>query len=313
MNLKQLEAFVCVAECKSFSRAAGKLYLTQPTVSAHIRALEKELNVTLFLRTTKEVSLSPDGCLLYEKARKMLNLEQEIRSIFSMGKGQAAEKILAAASTIPGQYVLPQIIPEFCRQFPNIQFRLAESDSEGVIHMVSREQVEIGFTGCKTEDNNCVFEPFFDDELVVITPAAEHYRPFLSSGFPLEQLYQESVIFREEGSGTRKETELWLEKEKIDIRRLQIVADMDNQEAIKKSVSNGMGVSILSAAAAQDYVEQGKLYRFEIKPGGMFRKLYLVWNRNHKPGPGAKIFLQFVRETCANQKEAKEAIYRQNL
>ena len=82
MNLKQLEAFVQVAEGGSFSKAAKKLYLTQPTISAHVAALEKELNVRLFVRNTKEVSLSEDGKDLYKYARQMVDLEKKIDERF---------------------------------------------------------------------------------------------------------------------------------------------------------------------------------------------------------------------------------------
>lgn len=83
MNLRQLEAFIKVSDSKSFSKAAQELYLTQPTVSAHIQTLEKELKVRLFVRNTKTVKLSEDGKTLYQYARQMIELEQEIQSMFS--------------------------------------------------------------------------------------------------------------------------------------------------------------------------------------------------------------------------------------
>ena len=107
MNLKQLEAFVCVAEVKNFSLAAKKMYLTQPTVSAHIHSLEKELGAKLFIRTTKDVELSQEGELLYDNARKMLQLEKNILRDFSRKDLSAVQQITVGASTVPGQYILP--------------------------------------------------------------------------------------------------------------------------------------------------------------------------------------------------------------
>lgn len=296
MNLKQLEAFVCVAEVKSFSKAARKLYLTQPTISAHINALEKELKNRLFTRTTKDVILSPAGGLLYENAKKMLQLEQQIRQDFAMFNEEEHRKIVVGVSTVPGQYILPRVLPLFCKSYPQNQIWMMESDSEGVIRMVSQGEAEIGFAGNDTEDPNCVCEPFWDDELVIVTPNTEAYSRFLEVGFPLEQLYEEPVLIREAGSGTRQTMEKYLVQEGIEIERLRVVASMSNQETIKKSVSNGMGVSIMSAAAVHDYVEQGKLLQFPMKDGGICRKLYMVWNRNNKPGMAARTFIQFVRE-----------------
>ena len=110
MNLKQLEAFIKVSDSKSFSKAAQELYLTQPTVSAHIQTLEKELKVRLFVRNTKTVKLSEDGKTLYQYARQMIELEQEIQSMFSKAAEQKERCITIATSTIPAQYILPDIL-----------------------------------------------------------------------------------------------------------------------------------------------------------------------------------------------------------
>lgn len=296
MNLKQLEAFVCVAEVKSFSKAARKLYLTQPTISAHIQALEKELKNRLLVRTTKDVLLSPAGVLLYETAKQMLQLEQKIRRDFAIFNEEEHKKIVVGVSTVPGQYILPRVLPLFLKSYPQNQIWMMESDSEGVIRMVSQGEAEIGFSGNDTDDPNCVCEPFWEDELVIVTPNTEPYRRFLAPGFPIIQLYEEPLLIREEGSGTRQATERYLTQEGIDISRLRVVASMSSQETIKKSVGGGIGISIMSAAAVNDYVQQGKLLQFPMKEGGVCRKLYMVWNRNNKPGMAARTFIQFVRE-----------------
>jgi len=299
MNLKQLEAFVCVAEGKSFSAAAKKLYLTQPTVSAHISSLEKELGVRLFVRTTKDVELSSEGELLYDNARRMLQLEKNILRDFTQKDSKAANKIIVGASTVPGQYILPQILSLFSRTYPGNQLELREADSMEVVRMVQDGQVEIGFTGTTGSDPTCVFEPFYHDRLVIITPSNDKYRQYEKTGFPIEQFYEERWIVREEGSGTRKEAERYLQDMGVDLNRLEIVATISNQETIKKSVEAAMGISIISGAAVDDYVEQGSLLRFPLGAEEVYRKLYMVWSKNHKPGKAARLFIRFVRELYA--------------
>lgn len=299
MNLKQLEAFVCVAEEKSFSAAAKKLYLTQPTVSAHIGTLEKELEARLFVRTTKEVELSRDGERLYDNARKMLQLEKNILRDFTKKDSGASQKIVVGASTVPGQYILPQILSLFSRTYPGNQLELREADSMEVVRLVQQGQVEIGFTGTMTEDPSCVFDPFYYDPLVIITPNIGRYQQYQETGFPMESLYEEKWIVREEGSGTRREAERFLREMEMDVSRFQIVATISNQETIKKSVGAAMGISIISSAAVEDYVKQGSLLRFPFSKGEVYRKLYMVWSKNHKPGKAARLFLQFVRELYA--------------
>lgn len=299
MNLKQLEAFVCVAEMRNFSQAAKKLYLTQPTVSSHIHALEKELGARLFIRTTKDVELSPAGELLYDNARKMLQLEKNILRDFSRKDAPGIQKITVGASTVPGQYILPQILSLFARTYPGNQLELMEADSMGVVRMVLEGKVEIGFTGTILEDPTCVFEPFYYDKLVVITPNQEAYRQYEKTGFPMERFLSEKWIVREEGSGTRREAERYLKEKGLDIRQMNVVATISNQETIKKSVSTGMGTAIISSAAVDDYVNQGLLLKFPLAEGDIYRKLYMVWSKSNKPGKAARLFIQFVRELYA--------------
>ena len=116
MNLKQLEAFVRVAETKSFSTAAKMLFLTQPTVSAHISSLERELNTCLLVRNTKGVALSEAGKELYAYAEQMLELEQKIRERFGLTGRQSGSVLRIAASTIPAQYLLPDIMARFRKE-----------------------------------------------------------------------------------------------------------------------------------------------------------------------------------------------------
>ena len=114
MNLKQLEAFVRVSERKSFSKAARELFLTQPTISAHISSLEKELDARLFVRNTKEVDLSEEGKKLYGYARQIVELEYKIEDLFSGEKGHEQKCITIAASTVPAQYLLCLLYTSRC-------------------------------------------------------------------------------------------------------------------------------------------------------------------------------------------------------
>ena len=140
MNLKQLEAFVRVAETKNFSAAARQLFLTQPTVSAHIAALEKELNTCLLVRSTKGVALSESGKELYAYAEQMLELEQKIRERFGLAGRQSGSVLRIAASTIPAQYLLPGIMAQFRGEYPEEQLKLFETDSGGVIEMIKNHK-----------------------------------------------------------------------------------------------------------------------------------------------------------------------------
>lgn len=296
MNLKQLEAFVKVAEGGSFSKAAKVLFLTQPTISAHISTLEKELNVRLFVRNTKEVSLSEDGKLLYQYAHQIIALEKKIIDTFLEDEKKDVRCISIAASSIPGQYLLPQILAKYSERYPDEQFRIMETDSAGVVEKVVGHMVDIGFTGTVLEKKHCKYIPFYRDELVVIMPNTERYQRIREEEKTLNWISQEPIIMREEGSGTRKEAEKQLRKAGIDMEGLNIVASMENSEAIKKSVKSGIGVTIISRLAAQEEISTGSLLDFPIPSAGGGRNLNLVYNKNYQLPASVEHFIKMVKE-----------------
>lgn len=304
MNLKQLEAFVQVAESGSFSKAAKELYLTQPTISAHISALEKELNVRLFIRNTKEVELSEDGRVLYKYAREMVDLEYQVQEHFRIGEETGKRSITIAASTIPAQYLLPDVLMLFKERYPQEKFKLIETDSTKVVTQIIEGAADIGFTGTVLEKKHCRYIPFYKDKLVIITPNTPKYQALKkqeSKG--IQWLKKESIILREEGSGTRKEAEKQLKKAGVSINELNVIASIDNQETIKRSVRQGMGVSILSRLAAEEEVEIGQMLAFSIPEADEGRDINLVYNKNGHVGKMIERFVRIVKEVYGTKEE----------
>ena len=277
MNLKQLEAFAGVAETKSFSLTAKQLFLTQPTVSAHIASLEKELNTCLFVRSTKGVALSDDGKELYAYAEQMLELEKKIRERFGQNGRFAGGVLRIAASTIPSQYLLPDIMVRFRKNYPGEKLKVFETDSAGVAEMIASHRADVGLAGAKIDKGNCTYVPIYQDELVAITPAFEKYRA-KGADAAAGWLKEEPVILREEGSGTRQEARKILQQMGMDMNELNVAAIMENQETIKRSVENGMGISILSDLAVRDAVDAGRLLAFPLGKTGGKRDISLVFD-----------------------------------
>ncbi len=295
MNLKQLEAFVHVAEGGSFSRAAKELYLTQPTISAHISSLEKELSVRLFVRNTKEVNLSGEGKDLYRYARQMIDLQTQIEEKFHVAPEEENHCITIAASTIPSQYLLPKILSRYSEKYPKEQFKITQTDSARVVTEVVDHMVEIGLTGTVLEKKNCKYIPFYKDRLTIITPNTKKYKK-LEKEADISWILSENVIMREEGSGTRKEAEKQLKMVGIDPSKLNIVASIDNPETIKKSVSRGMGISILSSLATQEEAAAGQILTFSIPGSDFTRDIHVAYNRNYKLSRSAQRFIRVIRE-----------------
>lgn len=297
MNLKQLEAFVCVAETKSFSVTAKQLYLTQPTVSAHIASLEKELNACLLVRNTKGVALSETGKELYAYAEQMLELERKIKERFGLDGRSAGSVLRVAASTVPAQYLLPDIMAVFLKNYPDEQIKIMESDSAGVIEMIRTHRADIGFTGTVIERGNCTYFPFYQDELVLITPMEKRFLERKERGENISRwIGKEPFIMREEGSGTRKEAEKILSSRGINLSEFNVAAVVENPETVKRSVENGVGISILSRLTAEEEAMAGKLLVFPLEEMGGRRAINLVYDAGYPHLPAADKFIQEVKK-----------------
>ena len=311
MNLKQLEAFVQVAEGGSFSKAARELYLTQPTISAHISSLEKELNVRLFVRNTKEVSLSDNGKDLYKYAKQMVDLQGKIEEHFGMKKDSGKHCITIAASTIPAQYLLPKVLMCFNEKYPEEQFKIKETDSAQVVTQIVDCMADVGFTGTVLEKKHCKYIPFYKDELVIIAPNTEKYRRFQEEcPNDISWLKREHVIMREEGSGTEKKPKNRLSgRQGVNMADLEIIASIENQETIKKSVRQGMGSLFCPGLPRQTRRKPGRC-SYSIPGADEGRDINVVYNRNYQLSRSAERFIKIVKKKYMRYRKARDTGYR---
>ena len=294
MNLKQLESFTLIIESRSFSQAAKKLFLTQPTISSHISLLEKELNTQLLIRTTKDVYPTEDGKKLYTYAKQILNLQSTIFQEFNV-KSEESNLLTLGASTIPEQYILPEVLPKYIRKNKS-ELKILQGDSSEVINKIINKEAEVGLVGTEIENSSLIFEPFYKDKLVIITPVTDKYIKMKEEGFHVKDLLKEPIIMREEGSGTRKEIREFLKAHNFDINKLNVIATLNSIEAIKKSVRNNMGISIVSNLAVEDFAKDNKVLVFEFKEMNMYRNLYIVRNKEMYMSKCALKFIKFIRE-----------------
>lgn len=201
MEFKQLEAFVAVVDYGSFSEAARKLYLTQPTISAHVRSLEEELHTKLILRTTKKTTITTRGYQLYDSAVRMLEIRNNLLENFT---GVQKHMIDLAASTIPSSYLLPEILAAFGKTHPDIYFHSIQADSAESINRVLDGTVDLALVGQNTRDETCVFLPFCQDELVIATPITNHYLGLQNKSVTFEDFIKDPIIIREKAPAQRK-------------------------------------------------------------------------------------------------------------
>lgn len=301
MNIKQLEAFVRIVKNKSFSQTAKELYLTQPTVSSYISSLEADLGVQLFTRTTKEVHTTSEGEQIYLYAKDIVNLSNKIRNAFKEESKDDVNEIVISSSSIPGQYLLPGMLANFSKRHPNTEFRVHETDSNGAVTDVAEHRADIGFCGTIIPKTACTFLPFYEDELILITPNTPYYRKMQENN-DLTFLAKADFVMREQGSGTKQEAMKILQKNGLKLEEIKVVARFGNTGAVLLSVKEGVGVAVVSKLAVRSEIKNNEILSFPLQEGGYFRKIYMVSNSNYPLSKRAKSFVQMIQNLVEKKK-----------
>lgn len=294
MYLNQVEAFVSVVKYKSFSKAAKNLYLSQPTVSAYVKALENEIGTQLIFRTTKDVTLSEAGEIFYKYAEELIRIRDVAFLEMQKYSNTIAGNLSISASSFPAQYVLPKIIHEIQKTESDISFSLKQLDGLSVINSVENFNCELGITDFIVDDSKCNFEPFLNDKLVLCTPNTEEYRA-LNGSYPLERLTTDPIIWRDEGAATNVDVTNFLQTIDLSPDDLNIVIQMPSVESAKQSVLNQIGISFISSRAVSKLKLVGGLLTFDLNSDLLTRTLYLVTNKNRVLSPVAKHFCDFTK------------------
>lgn len=293
MDFRQLEAFCAIAEWGNFSEAAKHLYLTQPTISNHIRVLEASLNTHLIERTTKSVDLTEDGKRFYQYAKSLLRLrEKAVREFHKT----ADNLIPLGASSIPSAYLLPEVLAAYREKEPDVLFDVIHGDSQNILERLQSGSLDIGITGSPVSDGHFSCKPIYRDEMVLVTPATPYFQKQKAKQAPLKQLLEEPFLMREDGSGTRRETEAFLKTLGMDSSSLRIAARMNDLESIKQSIIYGLGVSILSKKVTKDLERDNRTLSFPLSSGGIYRSYYLIYRKSKLQDTQLGNFIPFLEQ-----------------
>lgn len=296
MELRQLQSLMAVVEYKSFSKAAEKLFISQPTISTHIRMLEEELNSRLIIRTTKSIEVTMHGRELYECAHQIFSLKDNLVQRWA----EENKKIIrVGASTIPADYILPEVLPVFRKHEPDIKFYIHQNDSQNIISGLLNGNFSLGMVGMKQQEKMISFVSFYQDEMVMITPKKERFLNINKDNFSLKDIiFNEPIILREQGSGSKKSIETYFEKMNINEEDLQIIARLNDQESIKKLVASGLGISFISEKAVEDSAKE-KLLVFKLPNYSTKRNLYFAYRKDYILQEHIVRFIKFVQDFYA--------------
>lgn len=297
MDLHRLDVFCKVVELKSFTKAADSVFLSQPTISEHIRSLEESVGERLIDRLGREVLPTQAGKILYSYAKKILRLRDEAVQVLENYSGKLAGHLYIGASTIPGTYVLPKFIGAFKKQHPATDITLNIFNSRKITENVIQGIIEFGIIGATWNEPSLVWQELFSDELILVV-FPEHPFAKLPTVKP-QQLEGEPLIFRERDSGTRRVTNEILEKH-LDLSLLKVVAEMGSTEAVRQSIKSHIGISILSRHAVEDDLSHGTLVAVPLKGVRLTRPLFMVSRKNRQFSPICAAFIDFLKENVSS-------------
>ncbi len=285
-----LSVFVAVAEEKSFSAAAKKLNLTQPTVSFHIDNLEKKLGCPLFIRTVKGVSLTVYGNVLYESAQKLeviaSTAENHIRSMAAGSSGH----ISIGSSTIPGEYILPLRISSFLEQHPGIRISLHVDNTDNILAAYEQGRYSLVIVGARPKDS-IVSTPLWQDELVLA--AHPNLVAKLPSSPSLEDICSLPFLLRESSSGTQQAARSVMDELGINTDSLHIPFQTNGTEAYKTALVQQCGIGFISNLAIQKELADGRLLALPLPIAQPRRTFYGIYDATRAPSC-LELFWQFL-------------------
>ena len=263
MQISQFEIFMMVSRLKSFSKAAKLLYMTQPAISNHIQAMENYYGTKLFNRHSHGVSLTKAGEVVYTFAQKILSnhdaMEKEIDRVLNIKN----QNLIVGASSNVGNYALPCSIWTFKEKYPEVNIRLEIGNSATIVQQVLDNKVHLGVLEGPVEHDDLKIIPVFSDHLILIAPPSGKW--LKRDSITLKELRRESLLIREEGSGSRRIWENLLEEAGMSLNDFKIAAEMGSIDAIKSAVESGLGVSVASRVSVQKELRRGSLREIKIE------------------------------------------------
>ncbi|MCM3707250.1 MULTISPECIES: LysR family transcriptional regulator [Cytobacillus] len=291
MHYDALKTFVTLAEVKNFTKTAELLLMSQPSVSLHIKNLEKEFQTKLFQRSPKYLKITPSGEILYDRAKQMITIyEQTRQEILDQQHSIKGDLKIAASFTI-GEYVLPSLLLDLQNEYPELNLHVTIANTEEVVQSTRSHHVDIGLIEGQTNEKELIVTPFLEDELFIV----------ISNQHPLAQkeeatiadLQDQAWIMRENGSGTREYFNHVVRSNGLKVKSLLTIS---SNQGIKETLINGLGMSILSGSVVARDVKQNNLSIIKVKNHEFKRTLSYVLSPIMQEKRNVSIFIEALSE-----------------
>lgn len=275
----RLKVFRVAAERLSFTRAAEELFISQPAVTKHINELERQLGVPLFVRRSNTVFLTSEGEVLLGYARRILALYSDLNDAFGEETAESVGELHIGASTTIAQYLLPAVLSRFKSRFPRIGVVLTDDNTKQIERMVAEERLDFGLIEGMARDPQLHYEPFMEDELVLVTAA--NNRSIQQEEITASELAKLPLVIREAGSGTLEVLEQALAARRIPMRSLSVEMQLGSTESIKHYLYGSEAVAFVSIHAVLEELRYNMLRVIDVRDFSVTRNFSFVSRHGH--------------------------------
>jgi DNA-binding transcriptional LysR family regulator len=293
VNIKTLRVFLAVVRTGSLSAAARALGISQPAVTKQLQTLEDQLGLDLVTRGhAGVVGLTPAGLLLRDYAQKTTSDHEIFLAQLRALKGSNRGEISIAASTTPGDFILPALLLAFHERYPTIVVQMSIANTATVAEQVLSGRSDVGFVGAPIHDPRLTSEVFAHDDIVLAVPAQHPLanRPSIE----LQELFAHSLILREPGSGTREAIERALSEEHRRHLQQATALELGSPHAVLSAILDGAGIGFISGRTMETHAPQG-ICIVPVQGLRLQRDLHIVYRKDRPVVPALQTFLDFAR------------------
>lgn len=293
MDVRKLEAFCKVYELENFSKAGEVMFLSQPTISSHVANLEDELGVRLFDRMGRKVMPTEAGHVLYRSAVLVFRNLSEAKASIEMLRDNVVGDLQIGASTIPAHHIVPGLLADFSRSYPDVSFTVKTSDSADVIKRVVDGDLPMGIVGYEPSEEGLHADLLMEDETAVIVGTTASFLNQAENLVGIETLVDYPWVMREKGSATREVLEQALRGVGKSMHDLNIRSRVEGTcEALAHTIA-GVGVSMTSLVASSDLIKAGVVRRLDVPELRGRRRFYIIYHSERHMFPALRTFVDY--------------------
>ncbi|MCM3596101.1 LysR family transcriptional regulator [Metabacillus idriensis] len=300
MYYDALKTFVTLAEIKNFTKTAENLRMSQPSVSLHIKNLEKEFQTTLFLRSPKFLQITPTGEILYDRAKRMITLYEQTRQDILEHQNSIKGELKIGASFTIGEYILPSLLLDLQTEYPELELQVLIGNTEEIIQSVRMHQVDIGLIEGQTNEKELSVHPFMQDELFIVS--SKNHELASKEEVTYSDLQNQPWVTREVGSGTREFLNHVIRTNGLKVKSLLTIS---SNQGIKETLINGMGLSFLSQSVIERDLQNQNLSIIKMKNQSFTRTLSYIYSPVIEDKKIVKTFISALQEKWPIEKQKR--------